>query len=37
MYGSLTTIVLVMMWVYTCIYTLFIGAEINKSLNKRII
>ena len=34
MYGSLTTIVLVMMWIYACIYTLFIGAEINKNLTK---
>ena len=30
MYGSLTTIMLVIMWTYTCIYTLFLGAEINK-------
>ena len=32
MYGSLTTIMLVMMWTYTCIYIVFIGAEINKNL-----
>lgn len=30
MYGSLTTLMLIMMWTYTCIYTLFLGAEINK-------
>lgn len=30
MYGSLTAIMLVIMWTYTCIYTLFLGAEINK-------
>ena len=30
MYGSLTTIMLIMMWTYTCMYTLFLGAEINK-------
>lgn len=30
MYGSLTTIVLIMMWVYLCIYTILIGAEINN-------
>lgn len=30
MYGSLTTIILIMMWTYTCIYTIFLGAEINK-------
>lgn len=28
-YGSLTTIVLLMLWVYFCMYLLFIGAEIN--------
>lgn len=30
MYGSLTTIVLTMMWLYACIYMILIGAEINK-------
>lgn len=29
-YGSLTTIVLLMLWVYFCMYLLFIGAEINS-------
>ena len=29
MYGSLTTIVLFMLWMYSCMYILFIGAEIN--------
>jgi membrane protein len=29
MYGSLTTIVLFMLWMYFCMYILFIGAEIN--------
>ena len=28
-YGSLTTIVLLMVWLYTCMYMLFIGGEIN--------
>lgn len=28
-YGSLTSIVLVMMWVYVCMYIILIGAEIN--------
>ncbi|MBQ6814586.1 MAG: YihY/virulence factor BrkB family protein [Lachnospiraceae bacterium] len=28
-YGSLTTVVLLMLWVYICMYILFIGAEIN--------
>ena len=41
MYGSLTTIMLIMMWTYTCMYTLFLGAEINKIIdifkNKNII
>lgn len=30
MYGSLTTIVLAMMWVYACMYSVFLGAVINK-------
>lgn len=29
MYGSLTTIVLVMLWMYFCMYIILIGAEIN--------
>ncbi len=33
MYGSLTTIVLVMMWVYACMYTILLGAEIGKVAN----
>lgn len=28
-YGSLATIVLIMMWLYTIIYVIFLGAEIN--------
>lgn len=28
-YGSLTTLVVVMLWLYICMYLLFIGAEIN--------
>ncbi len=32
-YGSLTAIVLLMLWTYTCIYMLLIGAEINKHIN----
>lgn len=30
MYGSLTTIVLAMMWVYGCMYSILLGASINK-------
>lgn len=29
MYGSLTAVVILMLWLYFCIYILFIGAEIN--------
>ena len=29
-YGSLTTIVLAMMWVYGCMYSILLGATINK-------
>lgn len=34
-YGSLTTLMLIMMWTYTCFYIIFLGAEINKSYNMR--
>lgn len=35
-YGSLTTIVLLMLWIYFCMYILFIGAEINVYFAKYI-
>lgn len=31
-YGSLTTLILIMMWTYACFYTIFLGAEINKTI-----
>ena len=34
MYGSLTAIVLLMLWLYICICILFIGAELNGFLNR---
>ena len=34
MYGSLTTIVLIMLWLYFCICILFVGAEINAFLER---
>ena len=34
MYGSLTAIVLLMLWLYFCICILFIGAEINYVLSR---
>ena len=33
-YGSLTTIILLLMWLYFCMYILFVGAEINVLLRK---
>lgn len=33
-YGSLTTLMLIMMWTYSCFYSLFLGAELNKSIQK---
>lgn len=37
MYGSLTTLMLIMMWTYTCFYIMFLGAELNKLVsNQRI-
>lgn len=35
MYGSLTTIVLLMLWLYFCMYILFIGAEINIIITEK--
>lgn len=35
-YGSLTTIVLMMLWIYICMYILFIGAEINVYFGKSV-
>lgn len=34
-YGSLTTLMLIMMWTYSCFYTVFLGAELNKLINTR--
>ena len=34
-YGSLTTIILLMLWVYFCMIILLFGAEINMSILKR--
>ena len=33
-YGSLTTLMLIMMWTYSCFYTVFLGAEFNKWVNR---
>lgn len=33
MYGSLTAIVLLVLWLYFCMYILFLGAEINQALH----
>lgn len=35
LYGSLTTLMLLMMWIYFCMFTLLLGAEINKSVFRR--
>ena len=32
-YGSLTTLMLIMMWTYLCFYIIFTGAELNKTIN----
>ena len=36
LYGSLSVLVFFMLWLFICIYILFIGAEINKCIEKRI-
>ena len=35
-YGSLTAIIVLMLWLYTCMYILFLGAEINNIISSRI-
>ncbi len=35
-YGSLTTIVLIMFWLYICMYILLVGAEVNHLYSERI-
>lgn len=37
MYGSLTAVIILMLWIYFCIYILFIGAEINTFYHPEII
>lgn len=34
MYGSMTTIILIMLWLYGCMYTILLGGEINASLER---
>ncbi|SHJ04661.1 YihY/virulence factor BrkB family protein [Parasporobacterium paucivorans] len=34
-YGSLTTFILLMLWIYADMYILFLGAQLNISLNRR--
>lgn len=36
MYGNLTTVIIVMIWLYFCMYIFFCGALINVLLNKRL-
>ncbi len=36
MYGSLTTIVLIMLWFYFCMYILLLGGELNVILSDRL-
>lgn len=35
MYGSLTTLIIVMLWLYMCMYIMLIGAEINAMLMEK--
>lgn len=36
MYGSLTTIVIIMLWLYFCMYILLLGGEVNVLLEQEI-
>ena len=35
-YGSLTAIIVLMLWLYICMYIMFIGAEINCILSSKV-
>lgn len=35
MYGNLTTVILLMLWVYFCMYLILLGAELNDYFEKR--
>lgn len=37
MYGSLTTIILILLWLYFCMYIMLIGAEINAYFEEKIL
>lgn len=34
MYGSLTTIILIMLWLYMCMYVILLGGEVNAMLER---
>ena len=36
MYGSLSTIILVMLWLYFCMYVILLGGELNAALESRL-
>lgn len=36
MYGSLTTIILILLWLYFCMYIVLIGAEVNAYFEERL-
>ena len=36
MYGSLTTIVLIMLWMYFCMYTILLGGVVNVMVSDEI-
>lgn len=35
-YGSLTTLMLIMMWTYACFYIILLGAEFNKTIKSKL-
>lgn len=37
MYGSMTTIILIMIWLYMCMYVILLGGEINQLLEKYLV
>ena len=35
MYGSMTTIMLIMLWLYACMYIMLLGGEVNEDAGRR--
>ena len=36
MYGSLTTIIIIMLWLYFCMYVMLLGGELNDMVERKL-